>query len=219
MTTNNHCHDASQERPPVHREMSDEQLIARYQISNDVAAFAEILDRHSRPLHSHINRMLGDPTAADDVLQNTFLQLHRKASTFDPARRLRPWLYVVATNQTYDYLRRNRRHRALSLNSSQQGYDRAEERFTDEAAMSDEKVCPHRQLEAKESREWLHREADNLSDALREVVVRTHFQDLTMKETADELGLPLGTVKSRSHSARAQLTRAWQTRRHATDSP
>ncbi len=200
------------------REQSDEQLLRQYQINAEGAVFAELVRRYQRPLHVHLCKMLRDPAAADDVLQNTLLQLHRRANSFDPKRRLRPWLYSVATNQAIDYMRRNRRHQAVSLDASPDTFDGGHGTLADVIALADDRCSPHSALEAKERSQWVRREVGKLSKPFREVFVRTQLQGLTVRETAHELGLPLGTVKSRNHSARARLLHAWQTRHIASQS-
>ena len=192
-------------QPTRWREWSDEQLVTEYQLAEDVAAFSELMERYRRPLRAYLKGILGNEASAEDVLQNTFLQLHLRVDTIDTSRRFRPWLYMVARNQALDYLRRNRRHQAISLN----GLTRAEESrhgdWLNDRALSDSLPSPQQAAEAQEVREWIQREADAMSESLQEVFVRTYIRGLKLRETAEELGLPMGTVKSRIHAARAHL--------------
>src|ERR1700744_4557714 len=70
---------------------TDEQLMADYR-QGDRQSFAELLRRYERELFHFLVRFLGDRAAAEDVFQETFLQIHQSADQFDPSRRFRPWL-------------------------------------------------------------------------------------------------------------------------------
>src|SRR5262245_56228181 len=104
---------------------SDEELLLGYRCTHAQEMFAELVRRYERPLQRHLQRLLGNWAAAEDVLQSTFLLVHLRADQFDPARKLRPWLYAVASRQAIDYLRRHRRHQAVSLSRSEDEHDGA----------------------------------------------------------------------------------------------
>src|SRR6266571_2586802 len=78
-------------------------------------AFGVLLRRYERELYGYLRRYLGNSTLAEDVFQNTFLQLYVKSSQYEAGRPVRPWLYTIATHQAIDALRRNGRHQAVSL--------------------------------------------------------------------------------------------------------
>ena len=94
---------------------TDENLLLAYRDSQRRDLFEELVRRYERELFSYLRRYVGDADLAADVFQATFLQLHLKCSQFQEGRRLRPWLYTIATNQAIDAQRRNRRHRMVSL--------------------------------------------------------------------------------------------------------
>src|SRR6201993_4690005 len=99
-------------------ECSDEDLLAR--LSNgQKEAFEVLVRRYERELFGYLRRYLGDAHLADDVFQNTFLQLYNKAGQYEAGRPVRPWLYTIATHQAIDALRRNGRHQAVSLDQNQ----------------------------------------------------------------------------------------------------
>jgi RNA polymerase sigma-70 factor (ECF subfamily) len=104
---------ASQSSTPTPR--SDEQLLLEYRSQGDRLAFEELVHRYERELYGYLRHYLGDAEMAEDVFQQTFLQVHLKCEQFEPGRMVRPWLYTVATNQAIDCQRRNRRHRMVSL--------------------------------------------------------------------------------------------------------
>ena len=91
-------------------ERSDEELLLAYRDQGERRAFEELVHRYESELYSYLRSYLGDAQMAEDAFQTTFLQVHLKCSQFDPDRKVRPWLYTVATNQAIDAQRRNRRH-------------------------------------------------------------------------------------------------------------
>ena len=107
-------------RNPVSRPANpghDEELLAAYVATGSRDAFEELLRRYEGELYGYLWHFLGDAQLAEDVFQNTFLQVHLKCRQFEPGRRLRPWLYKIATSQAVDLLRRNRRHKAVSFSA------------------------------------------------------------------------------------------------------
>src|SRR5207247_5170835 len=98
---------------------SDEELLARFR-RGQREAFGVLVRRYERELYGYLRRYLGDGNLADDVFQNTFLQLYTKIGTYEPGRPVRPWLYTIATHQAIDALRRNGRHPVLSLDQQRE---------------------------------------------------------------------------------------------------
>src|ERR1051325_8707465 len=96
-------------------DLTDEELLVRYRDTADRQAFAELVRRYERELFSYLRRYLGDASMAEDAFQATFLQVHLKCDQFEEGRKVRPWLYTVATNQAIDAQRRKKRHRNVSL--------------------------------------------------------------------------------------------------------
>ena len=94
---------------------TDEKLLLSYRSEPDNRVFEELVHRYEKELYGYLRHYLGDAEMAEDVFQQTFLQVHLKCGQFEPGRKVRPWLYTVATNQAIDYQRRNRRHRMSSL--------------------------------------------------------------------------------------------------------
>src|SRR5207248_7362854 len=93
---------------------SDEELLARFR-RGQREAFGVLVRRYERELYGYLRRYLGDGNLADDVFQNTFLQLYTKIGKYEAGRPVRPWLYTIATHQAIDALRRQGRHQAVSL--------------------------------------------------------------------------------------------------------
>jgi RNA polymerase sigma-70 factor (ECF subfamily) len=190
-----------------HSSQTDEELLLGYRTSHDPDQFAELVHRYERELYSYLRRYLGDAEMADDAFQAAFLQVHLKCEQFEAGRAVRPWLYTIATNQAIDLQRRSRRHRMVSLDRSTAADGEDVGKLLD--LLTSREPGPAVQVSADERREWLHRAVGDLPQPLADVVNLVYFHDLKYREAADALNIPVGTVKSRMHSAVARLHEAW----------
>jgi RNA polymerase sigma-70 factor (ECF subfamily) len=100
----------------VAKQRSDEELVSAYR-GGDAAAFEELVRRHHDDLIRFLIRLTGNRAVAEDAFQDTFLQVHVSADTFDTSRRFKPWLFTIAANKGRDALRRNARRKALDLSA------------------------------------------------------------------------------------------------------
>jgi RNA polymerase sigma-70 factor (ECF subfamily) len=160
---------------------SDEELLRRCRSGRDPAAFESLVRRYEIELFSYLRRYLGNAEMAEDVFQATFLQVHLKQDQFEEGRRFRPWLYTIATNQAIDAQRRNKRHRMVSLDN------RAGD---DDIGTLVDMLAGNGQTAAEQ--------------------LQVYHQGMKYREAADVLGIPVGTVKSRLHSALLKLNESWQ---------
>ena len=181
-------------------EPSDEDLLLDYRASGNRGAFEELVRRYERELYNYLRQYLGDAQMAEDAFQTTFLQVHLKCDTFDSDRRVRPWLYTVATNQAIDAQRRNKRHRMVSLDR-RYGGDGQENLGTLVELLDSGVDDPLEQLDSAEREGFVREAIDRLPDALRQLIMLVYYQGLKYREAADVLSIPVGTVKSRLHGA------------------
>ncbi|MDP3984955.1 MAG: RNA polymerase sigma factor [Acidimicrobiia bacterium] len=159
--------------------------------AGDPDALQSLYDRYGRAVFTVCLRALGDRVLAEDATQQAFFQAWRGAYTFDVDRDPAPWLYAIARRAAVDVFRRERRHRQpFSI----------EERL-DEREMAVLPPSFEGMWEAWEVRTAV----DRLTVEERDVIKATFFLGLTHQETADTLGIPLGTVKSRTHRAHRHL--------------
>src|SRR4030042_1636928 len=84
--------------PPAPDVRTDEDLLLTYRSTKDRGAFEELVGRYEAELYSYLRNFLSDAQMAEDAFQTTFLQIHLKCDQFEAGRRVRPWLYTVATN-------------------------------------------------------------------------------------------------------------------------
>lgn len=187
-------------------EPTDAELLLRYRDRGDQAAFDTLVHRYERELYSYLRRYTGDAELAEDVFQATFLQLHLKSHLFEEGRRVRPWLYTIATHQAIDAMRRAGRHQAASLDAVPSGN-------TDTGTLinllSGDEAEPLPQLETEERRQRVRASVEQLPDHLRLAVLLIYYQGLKYRDAAEVLDIPVGTVKSRLHAAIVKLRETW----------
>lgn len=192
-------------RPTPLVSWSDEKLLLSYREQRDGGVFEELVHRYEKELYGYLRHYLGDAEMAEDVFQHTFLQVHLKCEQFEPGRKVRPWLYTVATNQAIDYQRRNRRHRMASLNRASRA-DLEEQAGALVELLGGPDDGPADNAESAEQYDELRRAVDALPEPSRQVVMLVFFQGLKYREAAAVLSIPVGTVKSRMHAAMQKLT-------------
>ena len=185
---------------------TDESLLSAY-LDGDTPAFKELMGRYSNELMHFLIRFLGSRAAAEDVFQETFLQVHLSATTFDATRRFKPWLFTIAANKARDFHRKNARHQSMSLSASI-GSDGDGQRYVD--LLDAELPGPHEPLADAERSRLVRAVVDRMPLHLREILLLSYFQRMSYNQIADSLDIPLGTVKSRLHTAVAAFARSWK---------
>jgi RNA polymerase sigma-70 factor, ECF subfamily len=167
---------------------SDAELLARV-AEGDREAFELLYRRYVRPLFGLALRRLGDRGHAEDAVQEAFAAIWRSASTYRPERGAAGgWLYTVARNAIVDRLRRN----GLAPDAELPELVSREPGPSEKAEDSYVSWRVHRALEELQPRE-------------REVIELAYWSGMSQSEVADYLGLPLGTVKTRTRSGLARL--------------
>lgn len=142
------------------------------------------------------------------MFQETFLQIHQSAGTFDSTRRFRPWLFTIAANKGRDYLRKKGRRRMLELSAPVGGNGEDGCDYVDLLEIDVPK--PGTRAEEVERSTLVQNALDAMAWPLKEILLLAYFQRLSYAQIADELGIPLGTVKSRLHSAVATFAKRWR---------
>jgi RNA polymerase sigma-70 factor (ECF subfamily) len=186
---------------------SDEDLLSRFR-KGQQEVFGILVRRYQRELYGYLRRYLGDPSLADDVFQATFLQVFVKANQYEEGRPVRPWLYTIATHQAIDAMRRVGRHPTVSLDqATTESGDGEVHSLID--LLQGREVDPFEQTQAEERRAVVRATVEKLPDFLKQVVLLAYYQGLKYRDIADILEIPVGTVKSRLHTALTKLHEAW----------
>lgn len=152
--------------------------------AGDALAVKAVYDEYGGPVYSLSLSVLRDPDLAADATQQTFLKAWRASATYDPDREFRPWIYAIARRTAIDIYRKRKRivpSDDVDGATTPPGLETTWEVFEVRAAL------------------------DKLPDAERVVVQLSHLEGLTHAEISERLGIPIGTVKSRSHRAHQRL--------------
>jgi RNA polymerase sigma-70 factor, ECF subfamily len=172
---------------PVHQDLSDGELITRVG-SGDRGAFETLYERYARPVFGLALRRLGDRGRAEDAVQETFASVWRAAGSYRPERGPgAPWLYAVARNAIVDNGRTRR----------EPPVERVEEKAGDET--------PAERAESGWIAWRVHRAISELPENERVVIELAYWGGRSQSEVADLLGIPLGTVKTRTRTGLARL--------------
>lgn len=164
---------------------TDRRLIKRF-TEGEPEAVRELYRQYARPVFTVAFRALRDRGLAEEAVQQTFLQAWRASNRFDAEREVGPWLYTIARRVAVDLYRRERRHH---------GNDPLDREIA---------VLPP-SFEGTWAAWEVRLALQRMPPAELDVIRSTHFLGLTHEETAEQLGIPLGTVKSRSHRAHQRL--------------
>jgi RNA polymerase sigma-70 factor, ECF subfamily len=155
--------------------------------AQDVQALAEVYDRYSRAVWAVAMSVTRAEHLAQEAVQETFLRAWRVADGYDPRRDLGPWLMTVARHASLDLVRREFR-------PTRGGHEAEQDVVVDDPGI--ERIWTA----------WQVKEAlDQLDEAERQIIRLAFYEDLTQTQIAERLGVPLGTVKSRSARAHRRL--------------
>jgi RNA polymerase sigma-70 factor (ECF subfamily) len=193
--------------PKTESGLSDTELL-RLHLDGDQEAFGVLVRRYRRELFNFLARFTGDLAMAEDVFQETFLQLHLSGGTFDLSRRLKPWLFTIAANKGRDAMRKTYRRQAAPLDAKIAGSESQESTYAD--LMPSNIPPPDESLMNLETRQAVQRIVDAMPENLRTVLLMSYFNEFPYKEIAEILDVPLGTVKSRLHAAVQHFARQWK---------
>ena len=164
--------------------MSTHSLVARLR-DGDPDAVGRLYDEFGRRMFAVAFKALRDRSLAEEAVQLTFLKTWQAADRLEPDVEIGGWLYTITRRTAIDLYRRESRHATVGLDAEIVALPMTFEDL----------------WQVWEVRSMI----DRLPDGERAVVESLHFKRQTMQETADELGVPVGTVKSRTHRAYGRL--------------
>jgi RNA polymerase sigma-70 factor (ECF subfamily) len=156
--------------------------------NGDAEAVRPLIERWRKPLAAVLQRALGPSPDVDDVYQETWMRVVRSARSYDPAQRFSAWLFTIAWNLVKDRWAKRVRHADVDLAKMP-----SRERSAEDLLVESDR--------AEQVREMVSRLPERLSQA----ILLRYFEELSEKEVALRLGVPVGTVKSRLHHALKKL--------------
>jgi len=190
---------AGEPRPDSTR--ADDAALVRRVVGGDAAAFELVMRQHNRRLFRLARATLRDDAEAEDALQEAYLTAHRALPGFRGDASLATWLSRLVTNECLDRLRkRTRRDNIFPIGSLEAENDT-------EVAMTESRASasPDQLLMRAQVRDLLERKLDALPASFRCVFVLRAVEELSVEETAESLGIPEATVRTRHFRARSLL--------------
>ena len=181
--------------------MDNEQTWVAQAQRGDDQAFTQLVEAYQKPVYNLCYRMLGEPEAAEDAAQETFLRAFQHLSRYDAQRPFATWLLSIAAHYCIDRLRR-RRFSTFSID--EQNDDSPAFEIPDADAPN-----PERESVRREQQEKIHGLLASLDATDRAAIVMRYWNDASEIEIAENLGLTVSAVKSRLHRARLALGKRW----------
>ena len=175
-------------------------------VEGDVAAFQVLVERHGQKIYNFIFRYAGDRATAEELLQDVFLRVIKRAKSFKQQSKFTTWLYTIARNVCIDAARKARYRHTISLDEPISRDN--SEGVTLVESVADDRPDQERQACDARFRRKLEIALGSVPHEQREVFVMREFQGLKFREIADVVGIPENTVKSRMRYALAALRTA-----------
>ena len=166
-------------------------------------AYRELLRRYQRPVFSLIYRMVRDRELAEDLAQETFVKVLNALDRYRPEYKFSSWVFKIANNAAIDHLRR----KELDTLSLEGGPNATTPERIEATALQlgDQSESPLEELEARELGATIERAIGRLRPEYRSCIILRHVEGRPYEEIGGILDLPLGTVKTYIHRARAEL--------------
>ncbi|MHC4655260.1 MAG: RNA polymerase sigma factor [Planctomycetota bacterium] len=186
---------------------TDAELLAQF-AEGDEDAFRELVNRYKNGLYAFLRQFLNHQDMVEDAFQETFLQLFTSRDSFDTSRPLRPWLFTIAANKAKDALRKRQRTAAIPIGtiaeSQEMSFDEVLNTLTSDDTM------PYEELQKSETASRVGQIITNMPENLREILILAYFDKFSYKQMAQILSIPIGTVKSRLHTAVGRFAKEWK---------
>lgn len=167
-------------------------------VKGDEKAYSELTQKYQKPLYFHVRKMIRNSDFADDLVQDIFLKAFKSLKNYKNDYAFSTWLYRIATNHTIDYLRKKKLE-TLSIHADDSDDTHATIQLADEDSFTDEPMI------RRERKNKVHEAIGQLPEKYREVILKRHIEEKSYQEIAEEMDIPLGTVKAHIFRARELL--------------
>ncbi len=179
----------------------DRALVAKA-VAGDQSAYAALMGKYAKALKRHIARTVHSPRELDDLVQESFIKAFNALGSYSSGYAFSTWLYKIATNHAIDFLRKKRLTTVSLDKSTQPDGDPVQ------MEVPDAEYRPDRHIIRDQRRVLIQQAIDRLPPKYYRVIVLVHQEEKRYDEIAEELNLPLGTVKAHIHRGR-KLLRAY----------
>ena len=167
-------------------------------VKGDENAYSELTQKYQKPLYFHVRKMIRNSDFAEDLVQDIFLKAFKSLKNYKNDYAFSTWLYRIATNHTIDYLRKKKLE-TLSIHTDDSDDTHATIQLADEDSFTDEPMI------RRERKNKVHEAIGQLPEKYREVILKRHIEEKSYQEIAEEMDIPLGTVKAHIFRARELL--------------
>ena len=179
---------------------SDENLMEFVQMGNDLA-FTELVFRYNNRLQNFLFRYTQNHKDSEDLVQETFLRVHKSRHSYERIAKFSTWMYTIAINLAKSLYKRKKRMQLISIHKNDSDPDSFDFLLEDASILQDEKL--HQTL----SLQKLQEAVDSLQDEFKQVVILRDIEQMSYEEISEKIGVPMGTVKSRINRGRAQISK------------
>lgn len=183
----------------------DLKLVQKAVHDQDQKAYAELMQRYREPVYFMLLKMVNNKDDADDLTIEAFGKAFKRLHQYEPKFAFSTWLFKIASNNCIDFIRK-RRMRTISIDK---GYTN-DEGDTIEISIKDAIMDPGELMQREERIRKMREIVDKLKPRYRKLVEMRYFDEMAYEEIAEELDLPLGTVKAQLFRARDFLFQMMQ---------
>lgn len=173
------------------QELSDKEL-TELAIKGDIKAFEQLVFRYEKPIFWYIKKFVAQKENAEDLVQETFIKIYRSLKTFDPEYKFKTWIYTIATNTVYDWLRKAKKSKELFI--------------IDDPDNSFETIDESSSYKLIEDKELVDNALRNIKPVYQSAIVLFYRDELTYEEIAEVLKVPINTVKTYIYRAKKALS-------------
>lgn len=179
----------------------DYELVKRA-VDGDQKAFAELMERYRDAIFYMLLKMVNNRDDADDLTIEAFGKAFNRIQQYQPNYAFSTWLFKIASNNCIDFLRKEKKKKMLSLDNTISGGEDGDDMTYD---VKDGEPDPEESFMKDQKAETMREVVEKLKPRYRELVMLRYFKEYSYEEIADELDLPLGTVKAQLFRAREFL--------------
>lgn len=180
--------------------LSDEDLMGYVQKGRE-AAFSELVIRYKDRLHNFLFRYTQNHQDCEDLVQETFLRVHKSRHSYERIAKFSTWMYTIAINLAKSLYKKKKKMQLVSIHKNENDPEAFEILLEDTLMLQDEEL--HQNL----SLQKLEKALASLQCEFRNVVILRDIEQLSYEEISEKLNVPMGTVKSRINRGRAQISK------------
>lgn len=182
---------------------SDEELMLAYQVA-DEGAFVELFKRYNVRIFNYFLRHLGNRAMAEDLLQSTFLKVHRQRKSYRPSAAFSTWIFTIASNLLKDAsLAQRRRGEVVQLEEVRERVAAGSSRS--EPVLASSGKNPEAEYEEREIAEYIRQAVQSLPPDQRSVILLAKYEGFKYGEIAEILNITVSAAKVRVHRAMKTL--------------